>query len=187
MKAFKRNAVIVAVLLFVCAAVYLNWSYNNGEAAVLSPDAETEGQNANADVGTPTDEAGLYYESEETASETNEYFAEARLTRQQARDEATATLQLITDTEGASKETIDKALAGITKIADWSVKEAELESLITAKGFSECVVFISDDGINVTVPVPQEGLSSASVAKITDIITEKTEFTAADLKIIEIK
>jgi hypothetical protein len=28
MKKFKRNAVILAVLLFVCVAVYLNWAYN---------------------------------------------------------------------------------------------------------------------------------------------------------------
>ena len=27
MKLWKRNAVVVAIVLFVCAAVYLNWSY----------------------------------------------------------------------------------------------------------------------------------------------------------------
>ena len=29
MKHIKRNVTIAAVLLLVCAAVYLNWSYNN--------------------------------------------------------------------------------------------------------------------------------------------------------------
>ena len=29
MKIWKRNAVIATVLLFICAGVYLNWSYNN--------------------------------------------------------------------------------------------------------------------------------------------------------------
>ena len=29
MKHLKRNVTIAAVLLLVCAAVYLNWSYNN--------------------------------------------------------------------------------------------------------------------------------------------------------------
>lgn len=198
MKVFKRNAVIVTVLLFVCVAVYLNWSYNAGgddtetlaqdqETAVTGETAEDAADTGAADAEQSTNEAGLYYESEETVSETDEYFAEARLTRQQARDEATETLQTITGTEGASQETVDEALKNIAKIADWSVKEAELESLITAKGFADCVVFISDDGVNVTVPVPQEGLTSAAVAKITDIIVEKTEFTAADLTIIEIK
>ena len=34
MKNIKRNITIASVLLLVCAAVYLNWSYNNrwGEA-----------------------------------------------------------------------------------------------------------------------------------------------------------
>ena len=29
MNKVKRNVVAITVLLFVCAAVYLNWSYNN--------------------------------------------------------------------------------------------------------------------------------------------------------------
>ena len=33
MKKVKRNIIIAAVLLFVCAAVYLNWSYNNSWGA----------------------------------------------------------------------------------------------------------------------------------------------------------
>ena len=31
MKAWKRNAVIATVLVFICAGVYLNWSYNQKE------------------------------------------------------------------------------------------------------------------------------------------------------------
>ena len=33
MKQWKRNAVIATVLLFICAGVYLNWSYNQKEKA----------------------------------------------------------------------------------------------------------------------------------------------------------
>ena len=33
MKVWKRNAVVAAVVLFVCAAVYLNWTYQSGETA----------------------------------------------------------------------------------------------------------------------------------------------------------
>ena len=32
MKLWKRNAVVAAIVLFVCVAVYLNWSYQQ-EAA----------------------------------------------------------------------------------------------------------------------------------------------------------
>lgn len=199
MKVLKRNAVILTVLLFVCVAVYLNWSYNKGEsdAETLSDTngtavgnaGEESADAADMDADSETNDAGLYYEGGEDAviQTDSEYFAEARLTRQQARDEATQTLQTLTGTEGASQETVDEALNKIAKIADWTVKEAELESLIVAKGFADCVVFISDEGINVTVSAPEEGLPAASVAKIKDIVTAETDFTADSLKIIEIK
>ena len=32
MKAWKRNAVVAVIVLFVCVAVYLNWSYNQEPA-----------------------------------------------------------------------------------------------------------------------------------------------------------
>ena len=48
MKNLKRNIIIAAVLLLVCAAVYLNWSYNRAEAGdpgktVDGVDTETSG------------------------------------------------------------------------------------------------------------------------------------------------
>ena len=59
--------------------------------------------------------------------------------------------------------------------------------MIVAKGFDDCVVFMTDDGITVTVAEPEGGLDSAGVAKIKDIITTETEYAADDLKIMEIK
>ena len=40
MKRFKRNAVIVTVLVFVAAAVYLNWSYDNRTRDAMELGAE---------------------------------------------------------------------------------------------------------------------------------------------------
>ena len=34
MKLWKRNAVVAAIVLFVCVAVYLNWSYQKEETNV---------------------------------------------------------------------------------------------------------------------------------------------------------
>lgn len=200
MKVFKRNVVIITVLLFVCAAVYLNWSYNQKEAEAGAADAAidkametvTDGNDTDAaETSGMTDGAGLYYfDEDEKASamsdEMAEYFAEVRLERQAARDDASATLQTVASAEGASQETIDSALSQMTQIAEWTVKEAELENLITAKGFQDCVVYISDSGVSVTVAV-NEGLSGADVAKITDVVTTETEFGADQLKVFEIK
>ena len=115
------------------------------------------------------------------------YFDQVRLNRRQARDEATATLSTISETAGASQEAIDAALAQMMQLAGWTAQEAELESLITAKGFENCVVFIAEDGVTVTVSVDVEGLSTAGAAKIADIVTAETGCAASDIKIIEIK
>jgi stage III sporulation protein AH len=116
-----------------------------------------------------------------------DFFAVTRINRKQARDAAVATLATVNTSDNASQEVVDEAMSKLTRIAENSEKEAELESLILAKGFEDCVVFISDDAINVTVPAPMEGLSSVDVARITDIVTSETDRAVSQLHIIEVK
>ena len=183
-KNLKRNIVMCAVLLFVCASVYLNWSYNNrwGKADEAMVEAEDEAMET-ADA--------LYEQAlaeEEQASEAvNGYFASARLTRQQSRDEALSLLETAAASENASKETIDSAMESIAAMATWSMQEAQIENLLLAKDFDECVAYISGDRVTVAVPAPEEGLSEATVARITDTITSETEYAASQLTIIEVK
>ncbi len=171
-KNLKRNMVIAAVLLLVCAAVYLNWSYNNrwGGADAAMVDAEDEAMT----------EAGGEASSED-------YFAAARLTRQNSRDEALNLLQTAASSETASQETIDSAMTAIASMATWSMQETQIENLLIAKDFSDCVVYISSEGVTVAVPAPAEGLSEAAVARITDTITSETGISAAQIKVIEIR
>ena len=183
-KNLKRNIVVVTVLLFVCAAVYLNWSYNNkwGEADSAMVEAEDKAM-AEAEA--------MYLEAiaqEEAEMETSAaYFAEARLTRQQARDEALSLLETAAASETASQETIDSAMESISAMATWSLQESQIENLLLAKDFKDCVVYMSGSGITITVPAPMEGLSTAAVARITDTITSETGYTASQITIIEVR
>lgn len=183
-KNLKRNIVMTAVLLFVCASVYLNWSYNNrwGEANEAMVEAEDEAM----------EQANELYEQalaeEEAESESvSAYFASARLTRQQSRDEALSLLESAAASESASQETIDSAMESIAAMATWSMQEAQIENLLLAKDFDDCVVYMSEDGITVAVPAPEEGLSEATVARITDTIVSETDFEPSQLTIIEVK
>jgi stage III sporulation protein AH len=177
------------VLLFVCVAAYLNWSYNknsdSGETVAEASPLDTEGSVVDQGASASGEDAGLYYQEE--VSYNKEYFDSARLNRQQARDAAAAALATVSKTEGASQEMIDTALQEISEIASVSVKEAQIEDLIKAKGFADCVVYISEADVNITVPAPPEGLAASSVAKITDIVVTQTDYKATDLKINEIK
>lgn len=185
MKLFKRNAIILTVVMFLCVAVYLNWSYNKSHSEDGSPDAiDASLENEIENIG----ESGLIYQEDTGLSqEVSDYFYDARLARQQARDSAISMLQEASQTEGATQESIDMAVNEITAMASYSLSEAEIEALIKAKGFADCVVFLEDDSATVAVPAPQEGLSTSAVSRITDIILSETDLTAEQIKIIEIK
>ena len=177
MKNRKRNITVAAVLVFVCAAVALNWSYNNrwGEPdteLVLAEDAMF---------------ADASQQEAESVDKKNEYFEEARLTRQVSRDEALELLQTAATAETASQETIDSAMNAISAMAACSMQESQIENLLIAKEFADCVVYIGNDTVTVAVPAPDDGLSEEAVAKITDIICNETCYDAAHLSIIEVK
>lgn len=176
MKNRKRNITMIAVLLFVCAAVALNWSYNNrwGKADSEMVSAEDEAM-MDASVGT------------DSAAVNAGYFDEARLTRQVSRDEALQLLQTAASAETASQETIDSAMNAISAMATCSMQESQIENLLLAKEFEDCVVFIGNDVVTVAVPAPEEGLSQEAVARITDIICNETDYEASQLSIIEVK
>ena len=178
MKNRKRNITMIAVLLFVCAAVSLNWSYNQRWG---KPDAEMV--QAMDDARSAADAA--YAMTVPTGA--TAYFAEARLTRQTSRDEALALLQTAASAETASQETIDGAMNAISTMAASSMKESQMENLLIAKGFTDCVVYMGGSGITVAVPAPAEGLSEEAVARITEIVCRETEFEASQLSIIEVR
>ena len=114
-------------------------------------------------------------------------FCGSFLTRQQSRDEALGLLETAAAGGGASQETIDAAMESITAMATWSLQETQVENLLLAKDFDDCVVYMTGEGVTVAVPAPPEGLSTASVARITDTITSETDYAASQLRIIEVK
>lgn len=178
MKNRKRNLTMLAVLMFVCAAVALNWSYNSRWG---KPDAEMVIAEDEAMAA-----AAMDFEKTLMTSGT-EYFAEARLTRQVSRDEALELLQTAASSELASQETIDSAMNAISNMAACSMQEAQIENLLLAKNFTDCVVYIGNDSVTVAVPAPMEGLSEEEVARITEVICTETDYDATQLSIIEVK
>ena len=162
------------MLLFVCAAVYLNWSYNNSWGAADPAMVKAEDEKMTS-LGGETD-----------AEPASDYFAQARLTRQTSRDEALSLLETAASSESASQETIDSAMNAIAAMANWSMLETQLENTLIAKDFSDCVVYISEDGVTVAVPAPAEGLSAAAAARITKAVTS-AGYTADQLNVIEIR
>ena len=114
------------------------------------------------------------------------YFASARLNRQQARDSALSLLQ-----DAAAREDADEAVRNqvndtIQTMADYTVTEAQIENLVTAKGYTDCVAFIGEESLSLAVAVPAEGLSEADTARLVDVVQQTVGFTAEQIKIIEV-
>ena len=188
MKLWKRNAVVAAIVLFVCVAVYLNWSYQKEETNV----GKTLGQAAL--VSSRTDDPLLPAASsapggEPTASAAptttaSGYFASARLNRQQARDSALSLLEEAAANNEADQVMRDEANASIQVMASCTMAEAEIENLVTAKGFADCVAFVGEDSASVVVSVAEGTLNEADAAKIMEIAMERTSLPASQIKVI---
>lgn len=130
-------------------------------------------------------EAQLVSVSEDTG---DEFFESARLSREKSRDEALDTIEKTLKNSSLSdeeKQTMTDTLkAQITNIET----ESELETLIKAKGFVDCVVMLDGASANVTVMTENDALTAAEVTKIRDIILSKcSEIKAQDITVVEVK
>ena len=169
----KRGAVYGVIALLLCAAAYLNWSY------VDTPEDLLAAQQTDAQADTQTDAS-----ADSTAGE-GDYFASSRLTHTQARDEAVSTLKELSESDTADQSAKDDAAAQISALADDTVAEANIESLIRAKGYEDAVVMLGDGSANIVVAPPDGGLQAEDVAVIRDIVISETGMTAGQIKIVE--
>ena len=181
---WRRNGVVAAVALFVCAAVYLNWSYEQETQA-----GKTLGQSTL--VGAQTEDSLLDDGAEvtvhpESQPEESGYFAAARLNRQQARDSALSLLRDAAGQEDADEAMLAQVNDTIQTMADYTITEAQIENLVTAKGYADCVAFIGEDSLSLAVAVPEGGMTRADTARIVDVVMQSADFTAEQIKIIEV-
>ena len=184
---WKRNAVVVAVGLFVCAAVYLNWSYEQESQVgkTLGQSAMVSGESKDPMVQTSAEETPEPVPT--TQQNTNNYFATARLNRQQARDSALSLLQDAAAREDADETVKTQVNDTIQTMADYTVTEAQIENLVVAKGYTDCVAFIGEESLSLAVSAPEGGLTQTDTARIVDVVNQTAGFTADQIKIIEVE
>lgn len=175
---WKRHAVVLAVLVLVGTSVYLNWRYADNVAETGKILGQATLVNQNGEGVTQTGD------NEEVLSVSGSYFDTARLSRQQARDSAISMLQEAEMDENATEDVLNEASLALQVLASYTVAEAQIESLVTAKGYEDCVVFMGEDSCSVVVADP-DGVDSTDAARIKDIVISETDYTAAQIKIME--
>ena len=167
-----KGAVLVAAVLLIGLAIYLNyrWFYDPISSIGYGDNNMDDNQSAgSAQTGGSTD------------TESN-YFTATALDRQEARDEAIDVLKLVTENTEASAEAKEEAQSKISKIATDIQNEANIETLVKAKGFEECVAIISDDAVSVIVSA--ETLQASQAAQILSIVYNTTGISPEKISII---
>ena len=206
----KKNIIIISGILLIGIAVYLNLTLNFDENERSSGylldndgyylDYDYDGENSKVfgqaalvdnlnfnydseDMGSGMGEAGMDNANLQDNIADENYFAVAAVSRQRARDESIELRLSIVNSAESMPDIKDKALNDINNIAAEIEKEANIEVLVKAKGFSECVAVVNGENANVIVKT--DGLMPNEVAQIKEIVYEQTGITPGNIIIVE--
>ena len=185
-------------------AVYLNWEYAKTDAPFALQDPGAVSANAAVETVTDGTTSGVldalpvqealpdknYGDAQlVSANETSndKYFEQARLTRSKTRDEALDTMQQALKNAELSETEKTAVTQTLTNTINSITVESDIENMVKAKGFADCVAFIEGEKINLAVKTGSEGLDKSEVAQLRDIILGKMETEAKNISIVEVK
>ena len=170
----KKNLVVIASVTVIAIALIVGitvFSRQKDDGFDYSQGAGM--QDVNSETDKPKD----------TENSVDTYFSSVELDRKRTRDEALEVLQGVVDNASSSEQAKSEALAEITTIAKVMETEANIETLIEAKGFAECVAVIKDDSANIVVK--SDGLQAAQISQINEIVYEQAGISPVNVKIIQ--
>ena len=184
MKIWKKNLIAAAVLVTVCAGIYINWLYSEEQYVQTLTDTLDSGKLLSTDMVVMGD-ALEGVDLAQTDTTITDYFAAVRLSRQEARDSAVSVLQEAMAYTGSEAQK-EESSTQLEVIVQTALTEAQIESLVIAKGYDVCVAYMADGSISVAVAAPENGLEAADAAVISDIVTSQTAYDLSEVRIIEV-
>ncbi len=188
MKVWKKNMVAAAVLITVCAGIYVNWLYTEENTAVGLVETLDAEKVMSDDTLALSEDMAAIAAGEDVTTTATDYFAAVRLSRQQARDSAVNLLQEAMSYDGTREGSKDvESSMELEQIVQTALSEAQIESLIIAKGYADCVAYMSGEGISVAVASPEGGLQQDDVAVIADIVMTQSEYSLDDIRVVEVQ
>ena len=172
----KRNFIIAGAVLVIAAAIIINFAVFSSN----DKDGYDYDQSVGMDGNAPATTAATT--SAPTSLE-DSYFSSVQLSRQRTRDEAIEVLQSVVDNQSSTETAKNEALAEINKLAGVMETEANIETLIIAKGFTECVAVLS--GENASIVVKSDGLIASEISQINEIVYQQAGILPTNITIIE--
>ena len=182
---WKKNMVAAAVLVTVSAGIYVNWLYSEDAATSDLTDTIDVEKVMSDEMLVLSEDAQAIASGEDVATTASDYFAAVRLSRQEARDSAVNLLQEAMAYSEDSKTS--ESAVELEEIVQTALSEAQIESLVIAKGYTDCVAYMSAEGISVAVASPEGGLQQTDVSVIADIVLNQSDYTLSDIRIVEVQ
>ncbi|MBQ4100043.1 MAG: SpoIIIAH-like family protein [Oscillospiraceae bacterium] len=180
----KKQILLATLVLALGIAIYLNWQFSETDGDfTITTNIEAEDEKNYGDAEFVSN--SLTDTDTEVDIAVEDYFTEARYKRQQSRDEAVETLQKILSDTNISDADKDEAMMTATNLATAIDAESNIESLVKAKGFEDCIAYIDDD--KASVVVKSNGLLDNEVAQIKDIIIRESKISAQNISIVPVK
>ena len=165
----RRPVIFACAILLIAAAVVLNVVLFSDQGEVLDPSTPSDGEMT--DGGNDT-----------VVSEEDGYFSATQVSRQRARDEALEVLQGVVDSDSADEATKTEAPLEIADLAKAMEAEANIETLVLAKGFTQCVAVINGDTCSVVVSGTE--LQENQIAQINEIVYEQAGILPTNIRIV---
>lgn len=179
MKFQKKYIVLTTLVLALGAAVYVNWQFSDVNSDITTKELGAASY-VNATVSTSSSDETV--QTSALSKEQQNYFATERTKRQSTQDKVIDEAKEILDIENVSESEMTEAQKSVEKLLKTYTVQDSIESIIKAKGFSECLCYISDEG--VTVIVPDTELNDTSVLVIDDAVTSHYDVSYEDISIV---
>ena len=178
--------VAAAVLVTVCAGIYVNWLYTEDTTTMDLTETLNAEKVMSDEMLMVSQDVSAIAAGEEVATTSSDYFAAVRLSRQQSRDSALNLLQEAMSYSGDSTKELESSME-LDEIVQTALSEAQIESLIIAKGYRDCVAYMSGEGISVAVAAPEGGLQEQDVAVIADIVMSQSSYGLDSIRVVEVQ
>ena len=175
----KGQVAVVAMVLALGAAVFINWYYTSPGKAPSQESVTTTSAQAKQNLG------DAQYVSASASQEAVETFAQFSVERENAHAKAQESLEKVIKDSSSSEEAVKDAAKSLEKLSESIKRENDLETLINAKIGGKCIVIISDNTIKV---VTQPGtLTDTVTMQIKELILNQGGFSPENINIFEMK
>ncbi len=186
MKFKKHHIVLAALVAALSAAVFINWQLTDKTDISVSKTSKELGAATyvNSNISTEDEVSSDSLSGSNLTAEQIEYFAASRSKRQEAYDEALSLATEVLKLTETSEEAKEDAAEQLARLEDSLLSQQRVETILKAKGFSDCVCCVSET--SCTVIIPTDEMTDSSPLIIRDCVVENTGLPFENISIVEV-